>query len=215
MKKTLIIYISIFILLVIPVFACKPIYGLNEDVVIIDSIESSGSGALCNITIYNTTALVDYDNMTQDGRKYYYNASILPEGTYNSIIECNKTDVIYTGGCDFKVYEENKMIIGMIILIPLVLSMVLLASSYFLSEEHNVLKIFLFLLSIIPFFISLHMGAVSLVKFYNFTALEEIIGNTTYWFTVIFGAIVSYFCIYLIYKGFKQAKAKKIERLEY
>lgn len=110
----------------------------------------------------------------------------------------------------------DKGIISIIIFLPIILSIIFLIGAATLNgEKHPALKIFLFILSIVPFFVSMHLAMVSMVKFYDFQALEEIIGTTTYWVGIIFGLIITYFIIYLIHIGFKQAAQRKTERLEY
>ena len=110
----------------------------------------------------------------------------------------------------------NSMIIGTIIILPILLGLILLFSAFTLNpEQHPALKIFLFLLSIITFFVSMHFGLVALIELYNFPALENLMGSTVYWMTLVFGVIVMYFFIYLIYHAFKMIAEKKQERWNY
>lgn len=111
--------------------------------------------------------------------------------------------------------KEGKMIIAIIILIPLILGIIFLVGSATLGEEHTPLKIFLFLLSIITFFVSLHWGMLSVVRYFNFEPLEDAIGSTVYWFGLSFGVIITYFIIYLFYKLVHASAQKKEERMKY
>ena len=98
----------------------------------------------------------------------------------------------------------------------MILSFILLIGAVTLDpDDHVALKIFLFLLSMIPFFISLHFGALAIGKYYNFTPLEDAMGNITYWLSLMFGVIVTYFLIYLTYKLIHNAAQQKKERLQY
>jgi hypothetical protein len=112
--------------------------------------------------------------------------------------------------------DETQMIVGIMILVPMLLSLVFLIGALMItSEEHQALKIFLFLLSIVPFFTAMHFGVLGLVQFYNFPALEEAVGSTVYWVAIIFGVLVAYFCLYLIYSAVNHMAEKKKSRLEY
>lgn len=111
--------------------------------------------------------------------------------------------------------DENKMIIAALILIPLFLGIFFLVGAATLSEDHAPVRIFLFLLSIVTFFTSCHMAMAAIVEFYNFTAMQEIIGTTTYWVGWVFFALISYFIIYAIRWVFLYMGQQKAERLEY
>mgnify|MGYP003132969590 CR=1 FL=1 len=106
--------------------------------------------------------------------------------------------------------------IAAIILVPMLLAFILLGGSATLKgEEHAALKISLFLLSIIPFSTSLHLGITTLGRYYEFEALQNYSASLTYWFGLVFGVIVSYFLIYLFYKIVHAWGQNKKEKLEY
>ena len=142
-------------------------------------------GIYCNFTF----------NFTKPG-DYYYNVST---GDTGQIL----------------LKEEDNMIIGMLILAPLIFGLFLLIGAFSLSQEHAPLKIFLFLLSIVTFWTSLHFGLIALIKFYDFPELQGLIGSTVYWVAIIFGVLISYFVLYLIAKMTHAAAQKKEKDLEY
>ena len=111
--------------------------------------------------------------------------------------------------------DENNMIIAAIILIPMLLGFFLLIGATGLGDDHVELRLFLFLLSPVMFIVSLHFGVVALVKFYNFPELENTVGATVYWFSLILGGIVSYFFLYILIKIIHSVMEKKKDRLEY
>lgn len=111
--------------------------------------------------------------------------------------------------------DTGKMVIAIIILLPILLGLFMLIGAATLSDDHVPLRIVLFLLSIPSFWISMHFGMLSLVEFYGFTALQDSMGDVTFWTAVIFFTIVSYFIIYAIYKVFENMAEKKKERLRY
>lgn len=157
----------------------------------------------------STGAEVVNDNLVSFGNNIYAFNFTQPEGDY--IVKL----------CDGSTREvasrpkRDYMMIAAIILLPMLLGFFLILASNGLGDDHVALRLFLFLLSPIMFMVSLHFGLVSLIKFYNFPELQDIIGNTVYWFGLVFGVIVTYFIIYLFIKLVHTAAEKKKERLEY
>ena len=112
--------------------------------------------------------------------------------------------------------EEDEMIIAIIILLPMILSALLLVGAVSLDpKDHKALKMFLFLLSPIPFFVSMHLGMISVIKFYDFPELQNLIGSTTYWFGWMFFVIITYFIIYLFYMIVHHIGERKKERMRF
>lgn len=112
--------------------------------------------------------------------------------------------------------EEDKMIIAIIILLPMILAIVFLIGAFITdSDEHRLLKLFLFLASMIPFFTSMHLAMISLVKFYDFPEMQDLIGSTVYWVGIIFFIILTYFMMYVFYIATQVAAQKRKERLNY
>lgn len=207
-----------FLVSINTVMGCKDVYDVNEDVILSDVIEVSGRDSNCTITLFNSTSLLYFESpMVMDDLLYTFNFSKLPKGIYTSAITCNYTITQYMGECKFEVdYIRSKMIIAAIILLPMLLSILFIIGAATLDNEtHKALKIFLFLLSIIPFFASMHLGLVSTVKFYDFPELQDTIGSTVYWVGIMFGVIVTYFLIYIFYTAIHAAALRKKERLKY
>lgn len=112
--------------------------------------------------------------------------------------------------------EEDKMIIAIIILLPMILAIIFLLGAFVTdADEHRLLKLFLFLASMIPFFTSMHLAMISLVKFYDFPEMQELIGSTTYWVGIIFFVILVYFMLYVFVVATNVSAQKKRERLNY
>ena len=211
-RNLLMILICIFMLIIPLGMACKQRYDLFEDVMIYDIIESEGNGSDCMLYLYKGEVLNQSGWMNKSGLAYWYNASTLPQDTYSATIECNLSASQFRGECKFKVLEESKLIIGILILAPLILGLFLLIGAASMSDEHIALRISLFLFSVITFFVSLHFGVVALIKF---PELENLVGTTTYWMGWVFAVIVTYFIIYAFYKLVHKAAQKKKERLHY
>ena len=206
----------LFLITINLALACKQVYNPAEDIIILDTIEKSGLNADCNITIYKNTSLVKTDWMTKKDLIYTYNAGKLKPGVYTAGILCNNTPTQFLGECKFKVEQEDKMIIAAIIILPMILGIIFLVGGATLDpKDHAALKIFLFLLSSFTFILSLHLGMVSVIKFYDFPALEDTIGTATYWFGIVIGIIITYFLIYLIYTSFNKMAQQKQDELKY
>jgi hypothetical protein len=105
--------------------------------------------------------------------------------------------------------------IAVIIALPMVLGIFFIVGAATLSDDHNVLKIFLFLLSIITFFVSMGLGLTTVIKYFDFEEMQDMISSTIYWFGVLFGVIITYFIIYLFYKMIHSIHQKEKEELEY
>lgn len=111
--------------------------------------------------------------------------------------------------------DDNGMIIAMLILIPMLLGLIFIIAAATLSEEHAVLKIFLFLLTGVLFMVSLLFSLFGVAKYYEFIELQTIIGRTLFWFGIVWGVLLVYFIIYAIRNMFKYMQEKEKERLEY
>lgn len=112
--------------------------------------------------------------------------------------------------------EANNFIIAIIILLPMLFGFMLLFGAAIMDVEHGALKLFFMLLAFTMFFVSLHFALVSVNEFYNFGVMESLIGSTTYWVSIVFGVIITYFLIYIFYKGvYLSAQDKKNSRWNY
>lgn len=165
-----------------------------------------------NYTIYNRTGSVVENKLVSvfNGNIYYIDIN-LAAGDYLIRLCDNSTREI-------KVLEneEDNMIITGVMLLPLILTIIFLIGAISLNgEEHPALKIFLFIVSFIPFFISMHIGLQTVAKFYNYPELESIIGDTTYWFVLLFIVILAYFVFWFIAKMFHNMAENKKEKLRY
>lgn len=169
--------------------------------------------ATYDYSIYNATSgeevdtgtLIDYPNPIPN--LYQFNFT-QPEGDY--IVKL----------CDGSTREvasrpkRDYMVIAAIIIIPMLFGLFLILAANGLGDDHVVLRLFLFLLSPIMFIVSLHFGVAALIEFYNFESLQNIIGDTVYWFGLVFGVIVVYFIIYLFIKMVRNIAEEKKEKLE-
>ena len=158
----------------------------------------------------NSSAIVTEGDLELLSSDIYYFNFTEGKGDY-IVLLCDGTtrEVIVTDK------EQGNMVLAIIILLPILLGIFFLIGAGTMGEDHNVLRMFLFMLSVILFFVSLHMGLLTVIKYYDFPELQDLMGTTTYWVGIVFGVIVTYFIIYLVYKMFTAAAADKAQRLEY
>lgn len=102
-----------------------------------------------------------------------------------------------------------------LILLPAILGILFIIGSALLGEDHNIFKMFLFILSPFPFIASFHFGLLAIIKFYNFGVMEELIGSTVYWLSWLLFGMISYWFIYIFIKLVHASAQKKKERLKY
>jgi len=186
--------------------------------------------ALSLINIVSAYTEVEYsvDNLTWDHAAFTNTNNVTLEVLNNGIDEGKqyyfRIKHVYTNGSsDWSYINQNTkfggekgMILASIILLPIILGIFMLVGAITLdSKEHNVLKIFLFLMSFIMIFLSMNFGLTTLIKFYDFPELQNLIGNSTFWMGSIFVIIISYFIIYFIYTVFTHIQEKKKQRLKY
>lgn len=198
MKKTT-LYLVTFLVLSLATLAyenqssmCSGTISLNQNCTMITPTLYCGD---YTYRIINTTGgLLENGSLTQlNDTIYYFNFTRTNESGKYLVVLCDGTTrevFVDEGG--------NNVIPGILMIIPLVIGTFCLLGSFFLGEEHKAFKIFLFLFSFIPFFVSLHIGMLNLIHFYNYPELQTLIGTTTYWFAIIVGVIITYFLIYLV-----------------
>lgn len=204
-------YILLVALLLIPLVYAMTECGRFTNVAdipcnIISSYNNSGN-CLVNGSIYNESGVIIQDlywgNYTPTCAAEFNISDI---GTYQ-----------YTGIEDgiITVEGDAKLIAAIIILIPLIMAIVLIIASFSMSENHSILKWYLMLMSMLMFIISFNFGMINVVKFMDFPELQDLIGSTTYWFMILFGGIMLYLLIYILYIFFKSMAQAKKERIEY
>lgn len=212
-----IILIMMMMLLTTSALAWKDSFTLNEEIIIEDIIESYGEGAWCNITIYQNNTLIDTDYMARTGLAYSHNITNLnlTVDYYGCNIECNLSNSTFLNECNFTIETGDNMILAALIFAPLILGLMFMLGSFFLGPEHNVLKIALFILAPVTFWVSLHFGTIALIELYNMPELINSIGFITKVTGAVFFVILAYFLIYAFYKAIHIAAQDKKERLEY
>ena len=212
MKRTIIIWAFVSLFLVSVVFALPMCEDSPEIKSNCSMITPSIGCSLYNYSIFNTTgARLEFGNLTLLNDSVYYFNFTLEEGEYVvKLCDGAVREVVV------KPMEDNNMIIGMIILLPMILGLFMMMGAWSLDAKvHAPLRIFLFLLSTVTFWVSMHFGLLSLIQFFNFTALEDMIASTIFWSGWVFAIIIIYFIIYLIYILFKGMSKAKYEEIEY
>ena len=152
------------------------------------------------------------------------NDSILTKkGMYEFNLWCNSTQGeagFVSGGFivnDAGQETKDTSFLAIIALIPLILAIILMLGASSMSEEHSVLKIFLFLLSYSSLFISLWFAMIITVQLYNLFELQEAIGTFTLIMGSMYFVLITYFVFYAIQqtKLFFEKKKEDKQALEY
>lgn len=184
----------------------------------------TGEQAFCYIYIYNeSNNHIKKENLTQDGEDYRVKVNLSTKGTHPYNIWCNSSESEYGYlSTNFIVTHygetensDNKFIVGLIALIPLVIGFFLILGAISLGDSHAVVKWFLLLLSPALGITSLHYATLGLIRFYNMPELQDAIGSTVYWFGIVWGVIIAYLVIYGIIVMVHTAAQKKEEKLNY
>lgn len=168
------------------------------------------SCSVYNYSIINTTGdLIRNGSLTNlDGDVYYFNFTET-EGDYLVVLCDDTTREVMVKE------DENMFPIAIIILLPMLLGFIFLIGSATLGENHSAIKIFLFLLSIVMFFMSMGFGLLTIIHYYNFDDMEDSIG-TMMWVTgFIFFIIVSYFLMYAFDRMVRKSAQDKEDELKY
>jgi hypothetical protein len=179
--------------------------AINQNCTIIENCQAGNCG-VCSIGLYypNGTLIESGDMGNLNTNLYEYNASYMLEfGTYPYVINCSTGASCIAGDCSLQIKqtcEEIEMTpIAIIIMIPIFIAFFYLALSYLLrGKGHWAFSIALLLLSFIEFFRAYSYGVVTLVKYYNFHELQDLIGTGTYSFGLMYGVVIAYFMLHMI-----------------
>jgi len=141
-------------------------------------------------------------------------------GTTYYFFWCNSTGEggfvsgIYEVTSDGLEKDNSPFLLGLIILIPLLMGFLFMKWSEILGEEHNILRLFLSILSITTVFITLWLSVQSLLRYTHFVVLEESLTTLTFIFGLIYFVIIFYFVFYLVKKIFIGISERKNERFD-
>lgn len=203
----------IMLVLVFPIVEglefCKDTPQINTDCIMLTPVISCD---VYNYSIFNTSeGLVENGDLYSFADGVYYFNFTLGSGEY-AIRLCDgglrEVEVIEGSG--------GMGLIAAIVLLPLFFGIFALVGAVTLNgEDHGALKVFLYLISFITVWVSFHFGLLTVIKYYDFPELQNLMGSTTYWMAIIFFAIVVYFLIYVFIKGVHVAAQNKKERLQY
>jgi len=183
----------------------------------------------CSLHIYNVTGshIIENESILMDSNNKEFAFTISGPltdkiGEYPYLIACNNTleggfvsTSYYVSPNNIYIHGVSGGPLAVIIIIPMLLGLMFLLGSFFLSEEHTALKLFLFIISVIPFFMSMNYGMITLINYYNFTELQSLIGTHVYWIGLLFFTLLTYFIIYWVWKIIDFMGKKEKERLQY
>ena len=210
-----------------PKFDIFPLTDINYNV----HVYSPNGTVLTNLTtscildLYNYTGHEIYEQQMIYSSYYFYStipSSVLTDKRhYSVVVQCNQTNIGGFISTPFYINkegnkEEPSSIIAVIILLPVIFAVMFLFMAFSLGDDHTILRIGLFLLSFSGMFLSVYIGTLSIIEYYDFPEMQDLMGDLTYIIGIIFFTMLVYICIYLIAAAIHMAAQKKKEaRLRY
>lgn len=172
---------------------------------------SDVTGANCSIQIRNSSygVLVD-DTMNEIGGGWYnytYNTTTL--GRHYCRQNCTKGGEYTAETCDFIIGEDDKMLLGVIVLIPLFIAGFLFFLAWFLPEKQWALKTALPLIALTFVYTAYHFAVIAISEFYGSNNLINAIGDNIFIFGWILWVLIAITIIKLVYDVFMLFKDKK------
>jgi len=185
----------------------------------------------CEFHLYNSSGneivtldgIIGTDNGGEEFEVKVNSANLSYAGQYGYTFTCESLEGEYgflsnsfiTNFAGIEPLTDGTPLLGMI-LAPLLLAFLIMFGGMHLnSETHGVLKIFLFLFPVIPYWASIHFSFVVLARYYNLVELQNAMSDTVFWAGLIFFTLVSYFMIYTLICMFTRIKENREEKLEY
>lgn len=210
--KKLIIFLMLLFLLVPQVLAlpmCRDTVDINNNCTMATPVISCTNASYA---IFNTSngAVMQNNSLESIGNGLYIFNFTQPEGGY-VVKLCDAT----TREVKVTFPEDDNMALGVIILLPILLGMMFMFSSFKLGEHHPALAIFLWLISPLFFLTSFHFGLLSIVKLYGWAEMQNLIGSTTYWVTIVIAVLFIYWFLFIIIKALTSTYEKKQQKIEF
>ena len=175
---------------------CNVISSWNpgSSTVPVDIYNISGN-IVASYTWGDYTPVCNFTFSVNQSGTFYYNSSI-----ENGIITVGVTDMSP---------------LAIIILLPIIFGIMIFTGAMFLGKEHPAFKWFSFLLLPICLFASFHFAALTIVKYYNFPELQDLIGTSVYWIGFITILILVYVMMYAFTVMVRKAAQDKEDKLQY
>lgn len=160
--------------------------------------------------IYFNQSLIENGSLSNYNSDIYYLNFTEPLGQY-IVRFCDGSTRQITVGAN----GDNNMALGALILIPLIFAIILLYWVNSLSEEHNILKLFIGLMPIPLLWISLMFASNIVINLYGLT---ELVNNMSFVLRIsgyIFFTLVIYFILYILIKSIDNLVKKRQEKMVY
>lgn len=184
-----------------------------------------GGNVSCGLHLYNWTGReFTHVILGANGTEHFYYYSDTDKvGHYQYSIEC--ASLAGEAGFSTGSFEltpsgspgiDDGFPLGIIILLPFFVSLIFLFGAVHLGESHAVLKIFLFLFGIIPYWASMNFAVIVVMEYYpSLVMLVDAMTSTIFWTGCILFVLVSYFAIYTIIKIIDRIATNKEQRMSY
>lgn len=186
------------------------------------------STTTCTLNLYNESGnrvLSSALNQSLNSFLIQLNESFTTAGRHAYTVWCNTSTAggfltaFYVNNIDGKNPSDSTSDltpIAVLIIVPMLLAFLMLIGAITLDPvKHAVVKIGLFLASMLPFYVSLYFGIVTAIHYYDFVELQDAVSSSVWWFGSLFVVIICYFLMYAFYVMLEKARQKKEEKLQY
>jgi hypothetical protein len=103
-----------------------------------------------------------------------------------------------------------------VIILPALFGIFLIVGAVSLGTDHNIIRIFMYLLSFMTIFVSMNYASIIIgYRYPEFAAIQDALGQTVFWAGRIIFVFIFYFVIYLLVKMMHAVRQKNKERLQY
>lgn len=208
-----IVFLFLIILGTVMVVRADPVYDmcklptlLNSNCTIVTPSLVCSSYYYKVLNVSDGSILESNDLAFLNEGSYYFNFTE-GIGDYQLVLCDNSTMTVSVvdgdGGMDF---------FAALMIVPMILGIMLLFASWFLSDEHNGFKVFLFLLSFLCYGISLYYGLVGSSLYFTNPSVQTAISTSLIIFGVVYVFMIFYWIIFFIKQLFDMAFEKKHKR---
>ena len=127
----------------------------------------------------------------------------------------NKYSYVDCGTSAYVVQNSPDMSLLLLCLLPLILGGLLLYWATNMTEEHDILRLLIYLSPLPLFWISITWASIIIGTYYGLSELILSMSNMVYVTGILFFVILAYFLLYLLVAALNRIKGDKEEKLRY
>lgn len=111
--------------------------------------------------------------------------------------------------------DDDTLIIGVIILLPILLAILLIIIAINLSDDHAILKLFFFGMSIPSFFLSVKLALEAVIKFYIFPEYQSSLADLAFYLGIFIWVLIAYIALHVIISLFRTISEQRNKNKDY